>query len=98
MKTYEDIQTMDQLSQDDFEGHGSNLTTTFDISADELTAQQWELWSCCAYNEPNLHVLYFPTCGRAGVVHGGDAAWTDADSVQDAIERYFGDDDKEMSN
>lgn len=41
-------------------------------------------------------VLYIPSVGRAGIAWGADADWTDADSIEDAIERYLGIDGKEM--
>lgn len=49
-----------------------------------------------AYNEEALEILYFPESGRAGVAWGADAQWTDADSADDALEHYFGVDDKDM--
>ena len=38
-----------------------------------------------------LEVVYFPEAGRAGVCAGGDSEWTDADSAEDAIDRYEAD-------
>lgn len=43
-------------------------------------------------------MLWFPNDGRAGIEWGGDADWTDAVDPQDAAERYFGIDRKEMCN
>jgi hypothetical protein len=51
-----------------------------------------------AYNSEAVQVLYCPRSGRAGVGWGADAVWTDADSAEDALERYFGVDGKEMCN
>jgi len=34
-------------------------------------------------------VLYIPEAGRAGLVWGGDAEWTDASSIEDAVQRYL---------
>lgn len=48
--------------------------------------------------KPAITVLWMPRIGHAGLVHGGDAVWTDADSVQDAIERLLGDEGKEIDN
>ena len=98
MRTYDDIQTMDQITQDDFEAHGADLAKAFDVSEAELDSGAWELWRADAYNQPALHVLWFPDAGRAGIIHGGNPVWTDADSVQDALERYFGDEEKEICN
>lgn len=36
-----------------------------------------------------IDVLYYPDAGRAGLACGGDAVWTDCDSVEDAVERYL---------
>jgi hypothetical protein len=49
-----------------------------------------------AYNAVAVEVIYFPDSGRAGIAWGADASWTDADSVQDGLERYFGIGGKEM--
>jgi hypothetical protein len=37
-----------------------------------------------------LNVLYCPEDGRAGIADGADAEWTDASSVEDAVQRYLG--------
>lgn len=97
MTCYDDIQTMDQIDREQYEQHGADLVKSFDLSEDDL-AQAHELWVARAYNRPSIHVLYMPDIGRAGIVHGGDPVWTDAESVMDALERYFGEDDKEISN
>jgi hypothetical protein len=68
--------------------------------ATHLTAagESWECWQeAQKYNEETITVLYVPEVGRAGIAWGADAQWTDATSVQDALERYLGVDGKEMS-
>jgi hypothetical protein len=37
-----------------------------------------------------LDVLYVPEDGRAGIADGADADWTDANSLEDAVQRYLG--------
>ena len=46
-------------------------------------------------NSESLGVVFASATGRAGVAWGGTAWWTDADSVSDALNRYFDDDDEE---
>lgn len=90
--SYDAIQTMDRVED-------AESIPYLDLRREaENATELWEYWSCGAYNEESLGVLFFPEIGRAGIAHGGDAVWTDADSVQDAIERYFGEDDKEISD
>lgn len=43
-----------------------------------------------------LEILYVPSIDRAGLAWGADAQWTDAESPEDAVERFFGINDKEM--
>lgn len=50
-----------------------------------------------AFNQQSIEVVYFPDTGRAGVCHGGNAAWTDASSAEDALRRYFGVDGASMT-
>ncbi len=50
-----------------------------------------------AYAE-GIRVLYLPQEGRAGVCWGGDSRWTDCESAEDAVDRFFGNDGKEMCN
>lgn len=47
-------------------------------------------------NSQSIEVIFTPDANRAGVTWGADAVWTDADGIEDAIERYLGIDDKEM--
>jgi hypothetical protein len=55
------------------------------------------LWAG-AYNSEGIAVVYFDHAGRAGVAWGGGPDWTDAESAEDALERYFGVNGKEMVN
>lgn len=92
MTCYDDIQAMDKRNDPEDIPY-------LDLREEARTAKaQWEYWSCNAYNETSIGVLFFPSARRAGIAHGGEAAWTDADSVRDAIERYFGEENKEMVN
>ena len=43
-------------------------------------------------------VLYSPTIGRAGIEWGAGASWTDCVDEDDAMERYFEKNGKEMRN
>ena len=65
----------------------------------ELTAEgkRWECWQAGAYNQQSISVLWVPDLCRAGVCDGGDSQWTDAYSVDDALQRYFGEAGKEMT-
>lgn len=67
--------------------------------ADELNQKQvgWEYARYLIDGEATaVDVLFVPSADRAGVAWGADADWTDASSLDDAIERYFGIDGKEM--
>ena len=94
IRTYADLETLTPVSRVDDIG-------PLDLRAEatHLTAagEPWECWVAGKYNEEAITVLYVPAVGRAGIAWGADAQWTDATSVQDALERYFGDDCKEMS-
>jgi hypothetical protein len=97
MTSYDDIHTLDRITRDEFESGGRNLARAFGLSEAELGAG-YEIWIARVYNDTPLYILYYAADGRAGLVHGGDAVWTDADSVTDAIERYFGDNGKAIVN
>lgn len=43
-------------------------------------------------------MIWHSEAGRAGIAWGADASWTDAVSPEDAAERFFGLNDKEMVN
>ena len=47
-------------------------------------------------NSQLIEILYMPSEHRAGIAYGGPAEWTDADSIEDALDRYFGVDGKEI--
>ena len=49
-------------------------------------------------NSEAIEVAYFPESGRAGISWGSYPEWTDADSVEDAIERFLGINDKFLCN
>ena len=44
-----------------------------------------------------VEVLFVDSVYRAGVAHGAPADWTDADSIEDAVERYLEINGKEMT-
>ena len=44
-----------------------------------------------AVEPEGLTILYFPAESMAGIAWGGDASWTDADSLEDAIEHWLRD-------
>jgi hypothetical protein len=60
-------------------------------------------WRCYRLRAPagegpdRVWILWYPEILRAGICWGGVTDWTDADSPDDAYERYFGIDGKEMS-
>ena len=64
----------------------------------EQAGEEWEAWLAAAYNEEGITILWLPAVGRAGIAWGSDAEWTEADSAQDALARFLGEDDKEMVN
>ena len=43
-------------------------------------------------------MIWHRTSARAGIAYGAEAQWTDCDGAQDAAERFFGLNGKEMSN
>jgi hypothetical protein len=89
MKTYEDITTRQQVEK----------LSALDLIAEASTLNTpYEMWRYGAYNAEAIEILWVPSVGRAGIAWGADAQWTDADSVEDAVQRFFGVDDKEMCN
>lgn len=36
-----------------------------------------------------VEVLYIPSISRAGIAWGTDVVWTDADSIDNALDRFF---------
>jgi len=100
MKTYDDIQTVDRLTIATADEAGRHIHF-LDLRREAAVAiargeGPVELLAAGAYNAEAVEVLYFPASGRAGVAWGADAAWTDADGADDALERYFGVGGKEM--
>jgi hypothetical protein len=67
-----------------------------EVAGLDAAGRAWELWRAGKYNSEGVDVLWVPDADRAGVVWGAGADWTDAASPQDALERYFGVDGKEM--
>lgn len=99
MKTYDDVQAFTQVPESYWQTHGCpmDLRHDADISFGESVPHEW--WVASAYNAESIIVLWYPGLGRAGVSYAGSpAAWTDADSAKDALERYLGEDGKEMDN
>ena len=45
-----------------------------------------------------VEIAFSPSLGRAGLAGGGEPTWTDADSVQNALERFWAIDGKILSN
>jgi len=41
------------------------------------------------FEETGPEILYYPDERRAGISWGADAEWTDAHSIENAIERFF---------
>lgn len=99
MKTYDDIQSVSEAlirTEADVERIGSRDLAR--EARDYLAAGHTDavFLTAGAHNEEGVAVLYLPASGRAGVAWGAGADWTDADDAQDALERYFGVDGKEM--
>lgn len=71
---------------------------------DALHDTRWERYALTPLTRdgfrsgPVIELLYLPEDGRAGFACGAEAAWTDTTSLDDAIERYLGIGDKELSN
>ncbi len=95
MHTYDDIQTLTPICE-------IEDITPIDLRAEaqqcETDNEPWEAWTAGAYNSEGITILWIPGAQRAGLAWGADAQWTDADSVEDALQRFFGVDDKEMIN
>ena len=64
----------------------------------------WEAYTFCEYNAEGVEnqvrgeILYSPSLGRAGIAYGGDASWTDCVNEDDAMQRFFQINQKEMRN
>lgn len=50
------------------------------------------------FEETGPEILYYPDEGRAGIAWDADAEWTDAHSIENAIDRFFDLDGWEMRN
>ena len=95
MKNYEDIQTMTPVKKWE-EIHPLDLREEAKSLSEQ--GETYQVAVAGAYNEESITVLYIPSIGRAGIAWGSDAEWTDADSIDDALQRFFGVEDKEMVN
>ena len=103
MRTYEDIQTLTCVATHETPADLDRLCSATDLRQEiqhvlDREDEPWELWRAGASNEESILVLWCPDLGRAGLAWGADAEWTDADSVDDALQRYFGVDGKAMAN
>ena len=81
--------------------------SSFDLQkeiADNPDITDWQAFSFYEYDDQEYEksvsgtCLYSKTIGRAGIEYGADAAWTDCDDEDDAMDRYFENDGKEMQN
>lgn len=95
MKDYSDIETFSQLNNPDQESLPSDLSEVIAMLDED---NRFEIWEAAAFNQESIIILYLPYCGRAGIAWGADASWTDCNSAQDALERYFGINGKEICN
>jgi len=48
-------------------------------------------------NSGRAKAVYFDRARRGAIDNGGGWQWTDAASIEDVVDRYVGNDDKEMS-
>lgn len=87
MKTYDDIQTVERVSE----------VSAIDLMATHVKAPG-ELWRASDHSGGGIDIVWYPDVCRAGIAWGADAQWTDADSVDDALRRFFGVNGKEMVN
>ncbi len=100
IKVYDDIEqiTAFAISNEECVEERITSTTLKRLAYDYLSIGHRDaiLWHATAFNQEKVEVLFLPKHSRAGVVHGGVGDWTNASSPQDALERYFGVDGKEM--
>lgn len=100
METYDDITSIDRY-QITSEDEVYEYVRSCDLRDEALGYlqgghQDAEFLRAGAYNTSAVEVLYLPEVARGGIAWGADAVWTDADSADDALERFFGVDGKEM--
>jgi len=84
-------ETMNSLSEN------AQLLKVEELSACDLRVEATdhadaEMWRTDWYNADQVEILWLPSSKRAGISWGSDSVWTDAISVQDALERFFNDD------
>ena len=60
-----------------------------DLQMEAAGIEGAEMWRTDEYNGQQVSILWVPSIRRAGVAWGSDAIWIDADSPQDALERFF---------
>ena len=66
--------------------------------ADRL-GNDYECYIAVVENSPeNVQMFWLSGANRAGIAWGADAVWTDADSPEDALERFLGIGGKEIIN
>ena len=95
MQDYDDIQTITPVENWE-EIHPLDLREEAKSLSEQ--GETYQIAVAGAYNEESITILYIPAYGRAGIAWGSDSEWTDADSVDDALRRFFGIEDKEMVN
>ena len=89
-----DVETMVMIRDPEEIGPIDLRAEAMDLTAEN---QKWECWRAGAYNQQSISILWVPNLCRAGVCDGDDSQWTDAYSVDDALQRYFREDGKEIA-
>lgn len=96
------ITTPDQIQ---LHAVGLDDLTAMDLRNEAAPSTHWNAYYVVLYDEPGYawageraELLYNDETGRAGISWGADAQWTDCDSAQDAAERFWSVNGKEMSN
>jgi hypothetical protein len=65
-----------------------------EAEAAQARGEKVECYNLCAekqgglYNYNEGQLLFLPECDRAGIFRGAESQWTDANSAQDALDRY----------
>ena len=65
--------------------------TSWDLRREAACHEDAEMWKTDECNAEQVEILWLPSSKRAGISYGADGGWTDAISVQDALERFFAD-------
>jgi len=66
-----------------------NELSASDLQIEAAGIEEVEMWQTDEYNAQQVEILWLPSIKRAGVAWGADAIWIDAESPQDALERFF---------